>query len=284
MVRWYRCIPFILMHIACIAVIWVGFSWTALILAVAYYVVRMFFITGFYHRYFSHRAFKTSRAFQFVMAVAGNTAGQRGPLWWAAHHRHHHAHSDEPPDQHSPEHRGFWQSHMGWFMTGAGFVTPIRYIRDLARYPELRFLDRFDWFIPIVSAFIIFGIGAALERFAPALGTNGWQLLIWVFLISTIVLYHFTYTINSLCHTWGSQRFKTDDDSRNNAVLALFTLGEGWHNNHHHYPASARQGFVWYEIDITYYVLRLLAMVGIIWDLRAVPEHVFAEAGATDAS
>ncbi len=276
-IDWLRCVPFVALHLACLGVIWVGVSWIAVAVAVALYFGRMLTITSFYHRYFSHRAFRTSRAFQFVMALAAGTAAQRGPLWWAAHHRHHHNHSDEDPDLHSPSLRGFLMSHVGWFMTNNGFRTDDRYVRDWSKFPELRFLDRFDIAAPLLLAVAVFGLGSLLERFAPGLGTDGWQMLVWGFFISTVAVYHATYTINSVAHRYGSQRFATGDDSRNNFWLALLTLGEGWHNNHHHYPASARQGFYWWEVDISYYFLRALAWTGLIWNLRAVPDRVLDE-------
>jgi stearoyl-CoA desaturase (delta-9 desaturase) len=273
-IDWLRCVPFVGLHLACLAVIWVGVSPIAIGVAAALYFLRMFAITGFYHRYFSHRSFRTSRWFQFVMAATGSTAVQRGPLWWAAHHRHHHNHSDEHPDHHSPRQLGFWMSHMGWFLTPAGFRTDQRMVRDWMRFPELRFLDRFDVVAPVALMVALFALGVMLQTFAPSLGTSGGQMLVWGFVISTVVLYHATYTINSLAHTWGRRRFATGDDSRNNFWLALITLGEGWHNNHHHYPASVRQGFYWWEIDLTYYLLRALSWTGLIWDLRPVPKHV----------
>jgi len=269
-----RCIPFALLHLSCIAVIWVGVSWFAAGAAFALYLLRMFAITGFYHRYFSHRTFRTSRGFQFVMACIGASAAQRGPLWWAGHHRHHHNHSDEPNDTHSPRQRGFWMAHMGWFLTPAAFSVPERLVRDWARYPELRWLDRFDWVMPAVLAGICFVTGEVASHVAPALGTSGWQLFVWGFCISTIATYHATYTINSLAHRYGRQRYRTGDDSRNSLLLAILTLGEGWHNNHHHFPAATRQGFFWWEIDLTYYGLVALSWVGLIRDLRPVPAHV----------
>ena len=218
--------------------------------------------TAFYHRYFSHRAFKTSRWFQFVGHFLGNAAAQRGPLWWAAHHREHHRHSDREGDVHSPHVHGFLWSHMGWFMEGSNFSKDRTGIRDLTKYPELRFLDRYDLVAPVVLALGMFFWGATLERWSPQLGTNGWQMLVWGFLVSTVILYHVTYAINSLAHVFGSQRFPTADHSRNNLWLALITFGEGWHNNHHYYPSAARQGFYWWEIDVTYYILRAPGEVG----------------------
>jgi stearoyl-CoA desaturase (delta-9 desaturase) len=273
-VDWARIVPFVLMHAACLAVLWVGVSPIALVTAVALYLLRMFAITGFYHRYFSHRAFKTTRVGQFVFAVLGASAVQRGPIWWAAHHRHHHAHSDQHDDVHSPVQRGFLWSHMGWFLSRRYFAPDLSRVRDLLRFPELRLLDRFDILVPIALAVGLFGLGAWLERAAPQLGTSAWQMLVWGFFVSTVACYHATYTINSLSHRFGRQRYATGDESRNNFWLALITLGEGWHNNHHHYPAAARQGFYWWEIDITYYLLKLLAMTGLIWDLKPVPAAV----------
>ena len=273
-IAWVRMVPFVLMHLVCLTVFFVGFSWVALGVAVAMYLVRMFAITGFYHRYFSHRTFKTSRVGQFIFGLIGASAVQRGPIWWAAHHRHHHVHSDEPEDVHSPVQHGFLWSHMGWFMSRKHFEADLSRVKDLTKYPELRFLDRFDVFVPSALGTAIFSLGMVLKHHAPSLHTSGWQLLVWGFFVSTVAVYHGTYTINSLSHRFGRQRYNTGDDSRNNPWLALITLGEGWHNNHHHYPASVRQGFYWWEFDITFYLLKLMSLFGLIWDLKPVPEAV----------
>ena len=276
-IDWARIIPFVGMHLACLMVIWVGWSPVAVGVAIASYVIRMFAITGFYHRYFSHRTFKTSRVAQFLFALLGATAVQRGPLWWAAHHRHHHAFSDQPADPHSPSQHGFVRAHMGWFLINKGFAPDLSRVRDLLRFPELRWLDRFDILAPVAYAVGLTALGTFLSHQAPQLHTSGLQMLAWGFFISTVVCYHGTYTINSLCHVFGRQRYDTGDDSRNNWLLALITLGEGWHNNHHHYPASTRQGFYWWEVDVTYYLLRALSACGIIWELKPVPERVRAD-------
>jgi stearoyl-CoA desaturase (delta-9 desaturase) len=270
-IDWLRVTPFVLLHLGCLGVIWVGASWFALGVAAALFAIRMFAVTAFYHRYFSHRAFRTSRLLQFAFALLGATAAQRGPLWWASHHRHHHAHSDRASDSHSARQHGFLWSHVGWFLSRVNFAAKTKLIRDLSRYPELRWLDRFDAAAPAALALCLYGVGAWLENSAPMLATSGAQLVVWGFCISTIALYHATFTINSLAHRFGTRRYATRDDSRNNVWLALLTFGEGWHNNHHHYPGSARQGFYWWEIDLTYYGLRLLAALGLIWDLRPVP-------------
>lgn len=272
-----RVLPFILLHVACLLLFFTGYSTFAVGFAAAFFAVRMFAITGFYHRYFSHKTFKTNRFWQFVFAVLGASAAQRGPLWWAAHHRHHHQHSDQEEDLHSPHHGGFWWSHAGWFTCDAGFNTDERRVKDWMRFPELRFINRFDALVPALAAAGIFGLGEALAAWAPGLGTNGLQMLVWGFFVSTVVLFHATVSINSLSHVWGSRRFDTPDNSRNNFWLALVTFGEGWHNNHHRWPQSARQGFRWYEIDITYYGLWVLSKLRIIHDLKPVPETVRQE-------
>jgi stearoyl-CoA desaturase (delta-9 desaturase) len=281
-IDWFQLGPYILIHLACITVIWVGWSWVALAVAASLYVVRVFALTAFYHRYFSHRAFKTSRWFQFVGGVLGNMAVQRGPLWWAAHHRVHHRKSDQPGDLHSPHVEGFFWSHMAWFITRENYVTNYKAIPDFAKYPELRFINRFEFLVPLGLGFSLFGLGEAMRQWVPSWGTNGWQMLVWGFVISTIAVYHVTYSINSLAHLFGSQRYPTHDQSRNNLALALVTFGEGWHNNHHHYPNSARQGFYWWEIDLTYYVLVALSWLGLVWDLRPVPVKVLDEGRTAD--
>ncbi|MEO7725956.1 MAG: acyl-CoA desaturase [Burkholderiales bacterium] len=282
-IDWLRVVPFIGLHLTCIGVIWVGVSAFAVGVALALYVLRMFAITGFYHRYFSHRAFRTSRAVQFLFALIGTASVQRGPLWWAAHHRHHHRHADTPEDPHSPRQHGFFWSHMGWFLTQRGFRTDTTRIVDLLRFPELRLLDRYDVLVPIGLACLLYFGGGRLAAAHPELHTSGAQLLIWGFFISTVVLFHVTVTINSIAHRWGTRRFDTNDDSRNNALLAVLTFGEGWHNNHHHFPGSARQGFAWWEVDLTWYVLRGLAALGIVWDLKPVPVGLVRRRASGDA-
>ena len=277
-IDWLRASPFIGMHLACFGVFWVGISRLAIAVAVILYVLRMFAITGFYHRYFAHRTFRTSRAVQFTFACIGASCVQRGPLWWAAHHRNHHQHADTRSDPHSPRVHGFLWSHAGWFLTPQGFRTDWKRIPDLARYPELRWLDRFDILVPVALAALLYATGRLLAHYAPGLGTSGGQLLVWGFFISTVALFHVTVTINSLAHRFGTRRFATADDSRNNPWLALLTFGEGWHNNHHFFPGSVRQGFRWWEIDLTYYLLRLMAAAGLVHGLKPVPTRVLAQA------
>ena len=276
-IDWLRTTPFIAVHLACLAVFWVGVSRLALEIAAGLYLLRMFAITGFYHRYFAHRTFRTTRALQFVFACIGASSVQRGPLWWAAHHRNHHINADTAADPHSPQVHGFLWSHMGWFLTSNGFRTDWKRIPDLAKFPELRWLDRYDVLIPVALATALYFLGAWLRHLAPQTGVSGGQLLVWAFFVSTVVLFHATVTINSLAHRFGTRRFDTRDDSRNNVWLALLTLGEGWHNNHHFCPGSVRQGFRWWEVDMTYYALRLLQLLGLVHSLKPVPAHVMTK-------
>ena len=247
-------------HAACLAALWVGVTSGDLALLAASFLGRMFAITAGYHRYFAHRTFRTSRAFQFVLAFLGASSAQKGPLWWAGLHRIHHSDSDGPGDIHSPR-RGFWYSHQNWIFDPATNPTPLERIPDFARYPELVWLNRWHFVAPLALIVACFAIG----------GLSGF---VWGFAISTTLLWHSTYTVNSLAHLWGSRRYPTTDDSRNNVWIALLTFGEGWHNNHHHYMASARQGFFWWEIDVTYYLLRGLQAVGLVWDIREPPASV----------
>ncbi len=281
-IDWLRTIPFIAMHVACIGVIWVGFSWIALTIAAVLYAIRMFALTGFYHRYFSHKAFRTSRPVQFFFAAIAAMCVQRGPLWWAAHHRHHHRHTDTPEDMHSPRQHGFLWAHMGWFLTPRGFRTNWDAIPDFRQLPELRLLDRFDLIMPVLLATGMYFLGSWLGERYPELETSGPQMLVWGFFVSTIVLFHATVTINSLAHRFGTRRFETRDDSRNNWALALITFGEGWHNNHHFFPGAARQGFRWWELDLTWLGLKFLAAIGLIHDLKVVPQ-VLLQSSARDA-
>ena len=271
-------LPFWGVHAACLLVIWTSWSWIAVLTCVAMYGVRMFGITAVYHRYFAHRTYKTSRPVQFLLAVLGTSAVQKGPLWWAAHHRHHHRYADTDQDIHPPTVMGFWWSHVGWILSNKYVATKMDAIRDFAKFPELRFLNRYHLVTPITLAVKLFLFGWLLNHYSPRLQTSGLQMLTWGFFVSTTLLYHGTFTINSLAHVFGRRRFQTNDTSRNSFVLSLITLGEGWHNNHHRFPASERQGFYWWEVDITHYVLRVMAWMHLVWDLREPPAYLYAEA------
>lgn len=253
-INWVASLPFFLAHFIPLLALFTGVTAKALVIAGVFYAVRMFAITAGYHRYFAHRSFKAGRAVQFVMGFLGTSAAQKGPLWWAGHHRAHHRYADTERDIHSPQ-RGFWWSHVGWILCDKYKQTDLGAVRDLAVYPELRFLDRFNVIGPVTFGVLAFAIG-------------GWSGLIIGFFASTVVLWHATFTINSLSHTLGSRRYATTDTSRNNPVLALITFGEGWHNNHHHYQASARQGFFWWEYDLSWYALRVLRGLRAVRDLR----------------
>lgn len=269
-VLWEQVIAYFLFHLSCLAVFWVGFSWFAFWVAILLYILRTFAITAFFHRYFAHRAFQTTRVWQFIFAVLGSSVGQRGPLLWAGHHRLHHQHVETADDIHSPTVHGFCWSHSGWFMSKEGTATPFDAVRDFAKYPELRWIDRYAWLNLIVVGVCLYTLGSILQHQIPGLHTNGWQLFVWGFSISTLCQHHATCAINSVGHLIGTRSYETRDNSRNNAVLALLTLGEGWHNNHHRFPSSAQQGISWWQLDITYEILKVMAWLGIIWNLKTV--------------
>jgi stearoyl-CoA desaturase (delta-9 desaturase) len=277
-IDWARIWPFLVLQASCLLVFVVGWSPVAVITCVALYLVRMFGITAFYHRYFSHRTFRVGRGMQFVGALLGAAATQRGPLWWAAHHRQHHRHSDTPQDAHSPIAHGFWWAHIGWIACRRNYATDLDQVRDLARFPELRWLDRNDLVVPfaLLGGLLLFGWG--LEAWAPSLGADALQMGVWGFSVSTTLLFHATASINSLAHLIGKRVWPTKDKSRNSMALALLTLGEGWHNNHHWCPGTARQGFRWWEIDLSYYALVALSWVGLVHDLRPIPARARDEA------
>jgi len=254
-------IPFILVHLGCFAAIWTGVTWQALAICITLYWLRIFAIGAGYHRYFSHRSYSTSRAFQFVLAVMSQTTTQKSVIWWASKHRHHHLHSDTGHDVHSPRHHGFIYSHLGWIFSRKHDEPDFAKVSDLTRYPELMWLHKFE----VLPAILLAGLCILLA---------GWSGLVVGFLWSTVLVYHATFCINSLAHVSGRKRYVTGDDSRNNWLLAIFTMGEGWHNNHHAYQSSVRQGFKWWEFDPTYYLLRALSWTGLVWDLKTPPEQV----------
>jgi len=249
-------------QLACVLVFFTGVTPTALALLAFTFALRMFAITGVYHRYFSHRTYRTSRVMQFVLGVIGTMAVQKGPLWWASIHRLHHRDSDGPDDPHSPR-RGFWYAHQGWIFDDRWEPTYEDQIKDLMKFPELVWLNRLHFVAPILLAVFCYAVG-------------GFPGLVWGFVVSTTLGWHITYSINSLAHVFGRVRYDTGDDSRNNWFLALLTFGEGWHNNHHFHQSSVRQGFYWWEIDVSYYILRGLAAVGLVWDLKLPPARAYA--------
>jgi stearoyl-CoA desaturase (Delta-9 desaturase) len=259
-VAWGKSIPFVVIHLLPLGLFWTGARAIDWAVCGALYFVRMFFITGAYHRYFSHRSYKMGRVMQFVMALGGTLAVQKGVLWWAAHHRKHHKFSDQEGDVHSPKDGVFW-AHVGWIVSTSHDETDWKWIRDFSKYPELVWLNKNHVIPPVVLATALYLAGGA-------------SMLLCGFFLSTALLYHGTFSINSLMHIWGRRRYVTKDTSRNTLLLALVTLGEGWHNNHHYYQSSTNQGFFWWEIDITYYILKLMSFVGLVSDLRKPPKHV----------
>jgi stearoyl-CoA desaturase (Delta-9 desaturase) len=254
-------IPFLLVHAACVAALWTGVTWEAVLLGIVLYWLRMFGITAGYHRYFSHRSYATSRVFQFILACLAQSSAQKSVLWWAAKHRHHHLFSDTEHDVHSPRHTGFLFAHLGWIFARKHDTVDLVKVGDFTKYPELMWLHKYELAPAVVLAVITFLIA-------------GWAGLVVGFFWSTVAVYHATFCINSLAHVHGSKRYVTGDDSRNNWLLAFFTMGEGWHNNHHAYQASVRQGFRWWEVDPTFYIIKALSWVGIVWDLKSPPEAV----------
>jgi len=259
-VRLSAVLGFALVHVLALGVFFVGFSWTGLALCLGSYYLRMFAITAGFHRYFSHRTYHLSRVSQFLLAFLGQTSAQKGVLWWASNHRHHHRYSDRPEDIHSPIQRGFWWAHMGWILSEDYQETDLSRVPDLAKYPELRWLDRHQ-FVPT----IVYAVALYLAF--------GWTGLFWGYFLSTTILWHGTFTINSLMHLIGRRAYATTEDSRNNFFFALITMGEGWHNNHHWAPGSAAQGFRWWQIDPSYYVLWVLERVRLVRDLHRPPAN-----------
>jgi len=257
---------FLLVHVAAaLGVVLVGFSWTGVALCVASYYLRMFAITAGFHRYFSHRAYRLSRVSQFLLAFLGQTSAQKGVLWWASNHRHHHKYSDRPEDIHSPVQNGFWWSHIGWILSGLYDETDYSRIPDLAKFPELRWLNRNQY-----AATMVYAIALYLAF--------GWTGLVYGYFLSTVLLWHGTFTINSLMHLFGRRVFPTADQSRNSMIFALITMGEGWHNNHHYYPISAAQGFTWWQVDMSFSILWLGEKIGLVTGLRRAPSLAVTEA------
>lgn len=262
---WQKIFPFYLLHLVCLSVFFLPFSWDWIALGAGMFFIRMFGVTAGFHRYFSHRTFKTSRVMQFVFALLGCLSVQQGALWWSAHHRRHHRYSGSKNDIHSPEQRGFFWAHVGWTLSLEYDHSDLDNIKDFTKYPELVWLDKYYSIPAIILGYVIWA-------------TLGTSAFVWGYLVSLVLNYHCTFIINSLCHMFGSRRFKTTDDSRNSFILALLTLGEGWHNNHHHYQQSARQGMFWWELDISYMILKGMSYLGLIWDLKTYPERVYQEA------
>lgn len=261
-VDWKTATPILTMHLVGLAgLFYFPITWKAVALCAFMYYWRMWALSTFFHRYFSHRTFKTGRAFQFVIGVLGTLTLQNSVIWWAANHRHHHKFSDMPQDLHSPTQQGFWWAHMGWVLSYRSNEVKFDLIKDFTKFPEMMWLHRNWLWVNVAFAAGIFAL-------------FGLDVFYWGWILSTVILFHGTFTINSLAHLWGKRRYETEDTSRNNPLLALITAGEGWHNNHHHYMSSARLGFFWWEFDPGYYALKIMEGLGLVWDVRQPPAHV----------
>jgi stearoyl-CoA desaturase (delta-9 desaturase) len=267
-------------HIACLGAFFTGVSPVALLVCFVLYVARAFGVTAGFHRLLAHGAFKAGRVTQFGLTLLGSLACQGGPLWWVSHHRNHHRYTETPRDIHSPQQRGFWYSHIGWMMDKACFETSATNVKELHKFPEIKALQRFYPLILLLEAITLYALGAVLTHFYPGLGTSGVQMLVWGFFISTVSLWHATFMVNSVCHIWGDQAYDTNDRSTNNWIVATLTLGEGWHNNHHKFSYSARHGLEWWQLDVTWLVLRLMNQIGLIRDLKLPRQRTSATAMA----
>lgn len=270
-------------HTGAVAAFFVPFDWNLVVLLAVTWLLRVIGVEAGYHRYFAHRAFKTSRAFQFFLAVLGASSGQRGPLWWALHHRSHHRHTDHPGDPHSPR-DGFWHAHFSWLLDKRNSDTDLDRIPDFARYPELRWLNKF-YFLPVLLLLVALAVGGAQGWFGA--GVGAWQAVLWGFFLSTALALHSIVAVNSIGHCAGRmggyRRYRINDDSVNHAWLAIFSAGGAWHNNHHRYGAAARAGFAWWELDISYMALKALEACRLVWELREVPAEILAEGGLGDS-
>tara|TARA_B110000014_G_scaffold261149_1_gene252313 strand:- start:3355 stop:4239 length:885 start_codon:yes stop_codon:yes gene_type:complete len=270
-------LPFLSVHIGAIYALTVSPSLFALFIVGLMYFIRMFGITAGFHRLFSHRSFKTNRLFQFFLAYSATCSAQMGPIWWASHHRHHHKYTEQIEDSHTPTLKGFFWAHVGWIMSPANSPTKEKYVEDLMKYPELRWLDKYHYFAPFSLAVFLYVLGEYMAVNYSQYNTNGMELLLWGFFVSTVFLYHATFMVNSVCHVFGHRTYDTKDESVNNLLVAILTLGEGWHNNHHAFPNSEKQGHKWYQIDICHYILWCLSKIGIVWNIREVPDDSIKE-------
>jgi len=264
---------FWLIQASALLVFAVPFRWAFIALWAASHFLRAVGLTLAYHRYYAHRAFKMHRVTRFIWTFIGAAAMQKGPIWWAGHHVNHHKFADRDGDPHSPMVSGVYYAHLGWFLNDTKFdrvdaTNPV--LRDFGSIPEIAFLDRHFWLPPTVLAIALYLAG-------------GLPWVVWGFCVPTMTLAHATFAINSVNHMFGSRRFETVDESRNNPLTAFFAAGEGWHNNHHRYQRAARNGFYWWEFDITWYAIRAMQALGLAWDVQPVPARLYKEARAVKA-
>jgi stearoyl-CoA desaturase (delta-9 desaturase) len=264
---------FWIVQASALLIFFIPFSWELAALWAASHFLRAVGLTLAFHRYYAHRAFQMNRIARFVWTFIGIAAMQKGPLWWAGHHVNHHRFADRDGDPHSPMISGVYYAHIGWFLNDARHdrlepSNPV--VRDFSKVPEIAWLDRYFAVPPLMLAAAMYLAG-------------GMPWLIWGFCLPTMTLAHATFAINTVNHMFGTRRFDTIDESRNNALTAFFAVGEGWHNNHHRYQRAARNGFYWWEFDPTWYVIRIMAAVGLAWDVHRVPERIYREAQAAKA-
>jgi stearoyl-CoA desaturase (Delta-9 desaturase) len=264
---------FWLVQASALLVFAVPFRWAFIAIWAASHFIRAIGLTLAFHRYFAHRAFKMNRVARFAWAFIGTAAMQKGPLWWAGHHVNHHRFADRDGDPHSPMVSGVYYAHIGWFLNDAKNdrlepTNPV--IRDFRKAPEIVWLDKYFFVPPLLLAIVLYAIGDI-------------PLLVWGFCLPTTTLAHATFAINTVNHMFGSRRFETVDESRNNPITAVFAVGEGWHNNHHRYQRAARNGFYWWEFDPTWYVIRAMAALGLVWDVQPVPKRIYDEARVVKA-
>ena len=258
----------ILFHLSVVLVFISGYSFTALITFLVLFLVRLFVITGFFHRYYSHRSYQTSRWFQFLLTFIGTSAGQQGPLSWATSHITHHQHADAEDDPHSPVLNSGFYAHIGWLLQKDALSTNDKIVKPFTKYPEIVFLDRYHY-IGTTSLIISLALlGMLLSEHYPELGTSALQLVSWGFILSTLLILHGACLVNSVGHLYGYRRFKTKDNSHNVWWLFPLTLGDNWHNNHHHAPKSASFSYAWWEVDIIYLCILILEKLGLVWNVK----------------
>lgn len=268
---------------AAIVLLWpFGFNWLQLALLVGMYIITGLGVTVGYHRLFTHKSFDTGPVMTFIIGACGSMAAEGRVMDWVANHRRHHQHSDKEGDLHSPHihgegiwniFRGLWHAHMGWIMRPR-IADLDRYAPDLQKDPVVRAVHR--------TFLLWIAVGLLIPTVLGGLITMTWTGallgLLWGGLVRTLLVHHVTWSVNSVCHLWGSRPFDSHDESRNNAVCAALAFGEGWHNNHHAFPASARHGLRWWEVDLSYLVIRAMALVGLARNIRTpAPARVAAK-------
>ena len=257
-VNWATTITMALFHVGAVAALFM-FNWRAFGVAVfLYWMCTGLGISMGYHRLHTHRSYKLPIWIEYFFAVCGTLTLEGGPIFWVATHRIHHQHSDKPGDPHSPR-DGAWWAHMLWLLTGESKHSNTRmmskYAPDLAKDRFYVWLNDYHWLPLLVLGVILFAVG-------------GWPMLLWGVCVRVVFGLHATWLVNSATHMWGGRRFNTRDDSRNNWWVALITFGEGWHNNHHAHPTSARHGLAWYELDLSWIQITILKYLGIAKSIR----------------